>query len=133
MKKAAKGIVPIIFYGFLIRFMMYGADENLDIYFLLYVPYYYFLCSVYTFFVGRATQKMSTTATNTGRVMFAVLCGILSLYTSYLRFYPDYVLRDDTYINLILSFIGFLAGEIYQYKKAKKKKQEFSSKENGQS
>lgn len=132
MKKAAKGIVPIIFYGILIKFVMYGADENIDIYFLLYVPYYYFLCSVYAFFVGRATQKMSSTVTSTGRIIFAVLCGLLSLYTSYLWFYPDCVLRDDTYINVSLSFIGFLAGEFYQYKKKKGKKKS-SSEESGQS
>lgn len=36
-------------------------------------------------FVGRATQKMSSTVTSTGRVLFAVLCGLLSLYTSYLK------------------------------------------------
>ncbi|QBE96950.1 hypothetical protein PMF13cell1_02497 [Blautia producta] len=122
MKKTAKGIVPIIIYELLIILMMYGADNNLDMYFLLYVPYQYFLCSIYAFFVGRAVQKMSTVKTFTGRMMFAVLIVLLTLYNNYLWFCPDYVLRDDTYINVILSFIGFLIGEIYQYNKQQKEK-----------
>ena len=122
MKKTAKGIVPIIIYELLIILMMYGADNNLDMYFLLYVPYQYFLCSIYAFFVGRTIQKMSTVKTFTGRMMFAVLIVLLTLYNNYLWFCPDYVLRDDTYINVILSFIGFLIGEIYQYNKQQKEK-----------
>lgn len=122
MKKTAKGIVPIIIYELLIILIMYGADNNLDMYFLLYVPYQYFLCSIYAFFVGRAVQKMSTVKTFTGRMMFAVLIVLLTLYNNYLWFCPDYVLRDDTYINVILSFIGFLIGEIYQYNKQQKEK-----------
>ncbi|WP_343083293.1 hypothetical protein [Blautia producta] len=122
MKKTAKGIVPIIIYELLIILIMYGADNNLDMYFLLYVPYQYFLCSIYAFFVGRAVQKMSIVKTFTGRMMFAVLIVLLTLYNNYLWFCPDYVLRDDTYINVILSFIGFLIGEIYQYNKQQKEK-----------
>ena len=122
MKKTAKGIVKIIIYELLIILIMYGADNNLDMYFLLYVPYQYFLCSIYAFFVGRAVQKMSIVKTFTGRMMFAVLIVLLTLYNNYLWFCPDYVLRDDTYINVILSFIGFLIGEIYQYNKQQKEK-----------
>lgn len=115
MKKIAKSTVPIIIYELLIILIMYGADNNLDMFFLL-------LCSIYAFFVGRAVQKMSTVTTFIGRMMFAIIIVLLTLYNNYLWFYPDYVLRDDTNINVSLSFIGFLIGEIYQYKKQKAKK-----------
>lgn len=121
MKKIAKSTVPIIIYELLIILIMYGADNNLDMYFLLYVPYQYFLCSIYAFFVGRVVQKLSTVTTFLGRMMFAIIIVLLTLYNNYLWFYPDYVLRDDTNINVSLSFIGFLIGEIYQYNKQKAK------------
>lgn len=122
MKKIAKSTIPIILYELLIILIMYGANNNLDMYFLLYVPYQYFLCSIYAFFVGRVVQKLSTVTTFTGRMMFAVIIVLLTLYNNYLWFYPGYVLRDDTYINIILSSIGFLIGEIHQYNKQKAKK-----------
>lgn len=125
MQKSLKKLFIFSVYAFFII----GIHYYVEVGNILPTMTFYFIyvlggCSIINFFAGRIIQKLNGIKTFLGRIFYALLACCIVFFACYLLYnhfghtwHLSTAFRPDTYTIVPLSTLGFLIGEIYQYKK----------------
>lgn len=129
MRKNLKKLFTFIVYAFFIIGIHYYVEVGSILPAMtLYFIYVLGGCSIINFFAGRIFQKLNGIKTFLGRIFYALLVCFVVFFACYLLYnhfghtwHLSTAFRSDTYIIVSLSTLGLFLGEIYQYKREKKK------------
>lgn len=110
----------------------YAASRSLWVLLFGWVPYVLGGASIITFFVGYLVQKYGKTKSFMGKLTYSILVVFIALggciVTFGLRAYSGgidwaHVWTEDTYVTLMLSFLGVMLGQFFEARKERKQQE----------